>query len=144
MSKKLYVQPGCQKTVSQKRIRPASASTLTLTGKGTSAATVDGDGSTTMATKGWVESKLTGATLYQGTWDPDISLNSGYGNPDLSTGALQVNGYYYICSDDGIAEPNGTGTEPDTWHTGDWVIWNDDLGGSGLWQKIDNTTVIPK
>ena len=119
-----------------------SAVALTLSGKGTSAATVDGDGSTTMATKGWVESKLTGATLYQGTWDPDVSLNSGYGNPDLSTAALQVNGYYYICSADGTAEPNGTGTEPDSWHTGDWVIWNDDVGVSGEWQKIDNTTVL--
>ena len=77
-----------------------------------------------MATKGWVESKLTGATLYQGTWDPS---GGGYGSPDLSTAALQVNGYYYICSADGTAEPNGTGTEPDTWHTGDWVIWNDDV-----------------
>ncbi len=115
-----------------------AAATLTLTGKGTSAATVDGDGSTTMATKGWVESKLTGATLYQGTWDPS---GGGYGSPDLSTGSLQVNGYYYICSADGTAEPNGTGTEPDTWHTGDWVIWNDDVG-SGEWQKIDNTTVL--
>ena len=115
-----------------------SAVALTLTGKGTSAATVDGDGSTTMATKGWVESKLTGATLYQGTWDPS---GGGYGSPDLSTAALQVNGYYYICSADGTAEPNGTGTEPDTWHTGDWVIWNDDVG-SGEWQKIDNTTVL--
>ena len=115
-----------------------AAATLTLTGKGTSAATVDGDGSTTMATKGWVESKLTGATLYQGTWDPS---GGGYGSPDLSTAALQVNGYYYICSADGTAEPNGTGTEPDTWHTGDWVIWNDDVG-SGEWQKIDNTTVL--
>ena len=111
---------------------------LTLSGKGTSAATVDGDGSTTMATKGWVESKLTGATLYQGTWDPS---GGGYGSPDLSAAALQVNGYYYICSADGTAEPNGTGTEPDTWHTGDWVIWNDDVG-SGEWQKIDNTTVL--
>jgi hypothetical protein len=117
------------------------ATTLTLTGKGTSAATVDGDGSTTLTTKGYVDSLITGATLYQGTWDPDKSLNSGYGNPNLSSASLQVNGYYYICSADGIAEPNGTGTEPDSWHTGDWVIWNDDVG-SGEWQKIDNTTVL--
>ena len=94
------------------------------------------------ATKGYVNTQITGATIYQGVWDPDVSLNSGYGNPDLSTVALQVNGYYYICSADGIAEPNGTGTEPDTWHTGDWVIWNDDVGVSGEWQKIDNTTVL--
>ncbi len=107
--------------------------------KATSAATVDGDGSTTMVTKGWVESKLTGATLYQGTWDPSSGT---YGSPDLSTASLQVNGYYYICSANGSATPNGAGTEPDSWHTGDWVIWNDDLGASGQWQKIDNTTVL--
>ena len=64
-----------------------------------------------------------------------------YGAPDLSL-ETQVSGYYYICSEAGIATPNGAGTEPNTWSVGDWVIWNDDLGASGQWQKIDNTSVI--
>jgi len=88
-----------------------------------------------------VDSLITGATIYRGTWDPDVSLNSGYGNPDLS-GVTQTSGYYYICSADGAATPNGTGNEPDSWNTGDWVIWNDDVGASGEWQKIDNSSVL--
>ena len=83
-----------------------------------------------------------GDTVALSFTNTEPTSGGGYGSPDLSAAALQVNGYYYICSADGTAEPNGTGTEPDTWHTGDWVIWNDDLGGSGLWQKIDNTTVL--
>ena len=83
--------------------------------------------SSTLTTKGYVDSLITGATIYRGTWDPDVSLNSGYGNPDLS-GVTQTSGYYYICSADGAATPNGTGNEPDSWNTGDWVIWNDDIG----------------
>ena len=65
---------------------------------------------------------------------------AGYGSPDLS-GVTQTSGYYYICSAAGTAEPNGTGTEPDTWDTGDWVIYND-VSGTGQWQKIDNSSVL--
>ena len=100
-----------------------------------------GDASSTLTTKGYVDSLITGATIYRGTWDPDVSLNSGYGNPDLS-GVTQTSGYYYICSADGAATPNGATTEPNTWSTGDWVIWNDDIGASGEWQKIDNSSVL--
>ena len=32
-------------------------------------------------------------------------------------------------------------TEPDSWNTGDWVIWND-VSGTGEWQKIDNSSVL--
>ena len=97
-------------------------------------------------TKQYVDGLITGATIYRGTWDPDVSLNSGYGNPDLS-GVTQTSGYYYICSADGAATPNGTGCEPDSWNVGDWVIWNDDVvdcagTGTGAWQKIDNSSVI--
>ena len=88
-----------------------------------------------------MQSVITGATIYRGTWDPDVSLNSGYGSPDLS-GVTQTSGYYYICSADGAATPNGATTEPNTWNTGDWVIWNDDIGTSGEWQKIDNSSVL--
>ena len=104
-------------------------------------ATSTGDPSSTLTTKGYVDSLITGATIYRGTWDPDASLNSGYGNPNLNT-VTQTSGYYYICSADGAATPNGTATEPNTWNTGDWVIWNDDIGASGEWQKIDNSSVL--
>ena len=112
-----------------------------ITGKGTSSATITSDGSSTLTTKGYVDSLITGATIYRGTWDPDVSLNSGYGNPNLNT-VTKTSGYYYICDADGTATPNGATTEPNTWNTGDWVIWNDDIGTSGEWQKIDNSSVL--
>ena len=118
-----------------------SAGNLTAAGQGFSAATSSGDGSSTLTTKGYVDSLITGATIYRGTWDPDVSLNSGYGNPNLNT-VTQTSGYYYICSADGAATPNGATTEPNSWNTGDWVIWNDDIGASGEWQKIDNSSVL--
>ena len=103
------------------------------------------DSDTALATqqsiKAYVDSSITGSTTYRGTWDPDVSLNSGYGNPNLNTVTKQ-DGYYYICSDNGSATPNGSGTEPNSWHTGDWVVYNSDLGSSGEWQKIDNTSVL--
>jgi hypothetical protein len=96
------------------------------------------DANSTLATKKYVDDLITGATLYRGAWDPS---GGGYGSPDLS-GVTQTSGYYYICSAAGTAEPNGTGTEPDSWSTGDWVIWNDDIGTAGEWQKIDNSSVL--
>ena len=102
-----------------------------------SAATSSGDVSSTLTTKGYVDSLITGATIYRGAWDPS---GGGYGSPDLS-GVTQTSGYYYICSAAGTAEPNGTGTEPDTWAVGDWVIYND-VSGTGQWQKIDNSSVL--
>ena len=100
-------------------------------------ATSSGDGSSTLTTKGYVDGLITGATIYRGAWDPS---GGGYGSPDLST-VTQTSGYYYICSAAGTAEPNGTGTEPDTWAVGDWVIYND-VSGTGQWQKIDNSSVL--
>ena len=114
-----------------------AARDATLSGQGFSAATSSGDGSSTLTTKGYVDSLITGATIYRGAWDPS---GGGYGSPDLS-GVTQTSGYYYICSAAGTAEPNGTGTEPDTWETGDWVIYND-VSGTGQWQKIDNSSVL--
>jgi len=127
-------------------VRDIDARNLTLSGKGTSAATITSDGSSTLTTKGYVDSLITGATIYRGTWDPDVTLNSGYGNPNLNT-VTKTSGYYYICDADGTATPNGTGCEPDSWSVGDWVIWNDDIvdcagTGTGGWQKIDNSSVL--
>ena len=117
--------------------RDIAARDATLSGQGFSAATSSGDASSTLTTKGYVDGLITGATIYRGAWDPS---GGGYGSPDLS-GVTQTSGYYYICSAAGTAEPNGTGTEPDTWETGDWVIYND-VSGTGQWQKIDNSSVL--
>jgi len=109
----------------------------TFATKAFSAATSSGDASSTLTTKGYVDGLITGATIYRGAWDPS---NGGYGSPALN-GVTQTSGYYYICSAAGAAEPNGTGTEPDTWAVGDWVIYND-VSGTGQWQKIDNSSVL--
>ena len=181
----------------------------TFTAQAFSAATSSGDASSTLTTKGYVDSLITGATIYRGTWQAGISATSTgttsssttltvsaaildaagntpvlvgavvtgagitgtvkvssvtsstvyvldtaidatatayifspiYGAPDLS-GVTQTSGYYYICSEAGSATPNGAGTEPNTWGVGDWVIWNDDVGASGEWQKVDNSSVL--
>ena len=103
------------------------------------------DSNTALATqqsiKAYVDTSITGSTSFRGTWDPDAGLNGGYGNPNLNTVTKQ-DGYYYICSDNGSATPNGSGTTPNSWHTGDWVVYNSNLGSSGEWQKIDNSSVI--
>ena len=103
------------------------------------------DSNTALATqqsiKAYVDTSITGSTSFRGTWDPDAGLNGGYGNPNLNTVTKQ-DGYYYICSDNGSATPNGAGTTPNSWHTGDWVVYNSNLGSSGEWQKIDNSSVI--
>jgi hypothetical protein len=105
------------------------------------------DSATALATqqsiKAYVDNSISGGANYLGVWDPDDSLNNGYGNPSLQASTRSdTSGDYFICSADGSAHPNGGTTEPDSWHTGDWVVWNEDLGSSGLWQKIDNTTVL--
>ena len=110
-------------------------------GKITGLLTAQITGDLDAANKKYVDDSITGGASYLGTWDPDVSLNSGFGNPSLSGGAADT-GDYYVCSADGTATPNGATTEPNTWNTGDWVIWNEDLGTGGLWQKIDNTTVL--
>ena len=131
------------RTFSTTRLTIASDGDATFTEQAFSSATSSGDASSTLTTKGYVDSLITGATIYRGAWDPS---GGGYGSPDLS-GVTQTSGYYYICSAAGTAEPNGTGCEPDSWETGDWVIWNDDIvdcagTGTGGWQKIDNSSVL--
>ena len=110
-------------------------------GKASSAQTDSNDTSSTLTTKSYIDGLITGATIYKGTWNASASDNSGYGTPDLDT-VTKVSGFYYICSADGSAYPNGAGNEPNTWSVGDWVIWNDSFGTSGEWQKIDNSSVL--
>ena len=66
----------------------------TFTTQAFSAATSSGDASSTLTTKGYVDGLITASTSYRGTWDPDVSLNSGYGNPNLSS-VTQTDGYYW-------------------------------------------------
>ena len=80
------------------------------------------DGNGVLTTKSYVDGLVTGVTRYMGLWD--ASSGTG-GNPDLTASTYKVPGYYFIVSVAGDAEPNGAGTEPDTWHVGDWVIWSD-------------------
>ena len=134
---KFEIQSYNQSGVFGGSITISKTSDLTTSSQVFSAATSSGDASSTLTTKGYVDGLITGATIYRGAWDPS---GGGYGSPDLS-GVTQTSGYYYICSADGTAEPNGTGTEPDTWAVGDWVIYND-VSGTGQWQKIDNSSVL--
>ena len=134
---KFEIQSYNQSGVFGGSITISKTSDLTTSSQVFSAATSSGDASSTLTTKGYVDGLITGATIYRGAWDPS---GGGYGSPDLS-GVTQTSGYYYICSAAGTAEPNGTGTEPDTWAVGDWVIYND-VSGTGQWQKIDNSSVL--
>ena len=115
----------------------------TFAGKAYGVTPIATDLDTMLATKKYVDDSITGGANYLGVWDPDDSLNNGYGNPSLqASGRTDDSGDYFICSADGTAHPNGGTSEPDSWHVGDWVIWNEDLGTGGLWQKLDNTTVL--
>ena len=115
----------------------ATDSVATFSGKVKSAQTASSDGNDVLATKGYVDGLVTGVTRYMGLWD--ASDGTG-GSPDLTASTYKVPGYYFIVSVAGDAEPNGAGTEPDTWHVGDWVIWSDQA--TDAWQKIDNTSVL--
>jgi hypothetical protein len=109
----------------------------TFLGKASSAQTASSDGNSVLTTKSYVDGLVTGVTRYMGLWD--ASSGTG-GSPDLTASTYKVPGYYFIVSVAGDAEPNGAGTEPDTWHVGDWVIWSDQA--TDAWQKIDNTSVL--
>ena len=115
----------------------ATASVATFSGKVKSAQTANSDGNDVLTTKSYVDGLVTGVTRYMGLWD--ASSGTG-GSPDLTASTYKVPGYYFIVSVAGDAEPNGAGTEPDTWHVGDWVIWSDQA--TDAWQKIDNTSVL--
>ena len=115
----------------------ATASVATFGGKARSQQTASGDDATTLTTKSYVDGLVTGVTRYMGLWD--ASSGTG-GNPDLTASTYKVPGYYFIVSVAGSATPNGAGTEPNTWHVGDWVIWSDQA--TDAWQKIDNTSVL--
>ncbi|GAF98955.1 unnamed protein product, partial [marine sediment metagenome] len=82
-------------------------------------------------------SAVTGVLVYQGVWD---ASGTGGGSPDLTAGDRKVPGYYWIVNVDGQAAPNGTGTTPNEWATGDWCVFSDQ--DTDAWQKIDNTNIL--
>ena len=143
----IYLRPnGIGQSSGQLHI--ATSGLATFSGQVASAATSASDGNTILTTKGYVDGLITGATLYQDPWDARTSAEGGSGaggNPDLTTGSdgtsPKINGYYFIVSNAGSATPNGPNTTPNSWHVGDWVIWNDH-SGSAEWQKIDNSSVL--
>ena len=121
---------------------------VTLSGKGTSVATVASDGGTTLTTKSYVDGLVTGVPVYKGTWDARTQAEGGLagdgGNINLRLAANKVLGNYYIVETAGSATPNGANTEPSSWNVGDWCIFSDITSGAGtdLWQRIDNSSVI--
>ena len=121
----------------------ATDSVATFSGKVKSAQTASSDGNDVLTTKSYVDGLVTGVTRYMGLWDARTSAEGGSGaggDPDLTASTYKVPGYYFIVSHEGTATPNGAGTEPNTWHVGDWVIWSDQA--TDAWQKIDNTSVL--
>ena len=78
---------------------------------------------------------------YEGTWDPGTSATAG-GTPDLRLAGAKVNGHFYICSAAGSGTPNGDGTTPNSWLTGDWVIYVANGSATDGWQKLDQTNEV--
>ena len=83
----------------------------------------------------------TSGLAYEGTWDPGNSATSG-GTPDLRQASAKVNGHFYICSADGVGTPNGDGTTPNSWKTGDWVIYVANGSATDEWQKLDQSNEV--
>ena len=79
--------------------------------KATSGATITGDGSTTLTTKGYVDGLVTGAATLSrilGMLEPPLKVVVVHGgSPDLTTGSdgtsPKTNGYYFIVSYEGTA-----------------------------------------
>ena len=98
-------------------------------------------GSSVLATGAQIQSAIniatTGTLKFISEWS---AAGTAGGSPDLQAVGTHTPGNYYIVSVAGSAVPNGTGTTPDEWAVGDWVI-RADLA-TDTWQKIDNTQVV--
>ena len=74
------------------------------------------------------DNALTNGLTYMGTW------NANTNTPTLVS-SVGVSGEYYIVSESGITNLNGT----TSWSVGDWAIF---IGGSTyVWQKVNNHSV---
>lgn len=98
---------------------------------------------TILAALAKLQGQITSTTglAYEGTWDPGTSATGG-GTPDLRLADAKVNGHFYICSAAGSGTPNGDGTTPNSWLTGDWVIYVANGSATDSWQKLDQTNEV--
>tara|TARA_R110001632_G_scaffold8705_1_gene34663 strand:- start:27 stop:3818 length:3792 start_codon:yes stop_codon:yes gene_type:complete len=78
---------------------------------------------------------------YEGAWTPGTDATAG-GTPDLRLSGAKVNGAFYICDADGTGTPNGDGTTPNSWKTGDWVIYVANGSATDEWQKLDQSNEV--
>ena len=78
---------------------------------------------------------------YEGAWTPGTDATAG-GTPDLRLAGAKVNGAFYICDADGTGTPNGNGTTPNSWKTGDWVIYVANGSATDEWQKLDQSNEV--
>ena len=84
----------------------------------------------------------TSGLTYTGTWDATNNITAPQGNSLVSS--VGTNGEFYIVTVSGNTQLNGqpvTPTTPPYWNVGDWVVFVEN-GGAGVWQKIDNTSVL--
>jgi hypothetical protein len=84
----------------------------------------------------------TSGLTYTGTWDATNNITAPQGNSLVSS--VGTNGEFYIVTVAGNTQLNGqpvTPTTPPYWNVGDWVVFVEN-GGAGVWQKIDNTSVL--
>lgn len=72
------------------------------------------------------QSGVTGALVYQGTWDASTN------NPTLASG-VGTKGYYYVVSVAGSTNLDGI----TDWQVSDWAVFN-----GTAWQKVDNSEVV--
>ena len=71
--------------------------------------------------------------IFKGVWD---ASGTGGGSPDL-TSITPVDGWLYIVSVAGSAEPNGVGTTPNSWNIGDWCVYS---STASAWELVPSST----
>jgi hypothetical protein len=84
----------------------------------------------------------TSGLTYTGTWDAANNITAPQGTSLVSS--IGTNGEFYIVTVAGNTQLNGqpvTPTTPPYWNVGDWVVFVEN-GAAGVWQKIDNTSVL--
>jgi hypothetical protein len=107
--------------------KTATVDSLSITNKGTSAATTGSDGSTTLTTKGYVEGLLTGQLVYAGGYDA---------SQDPPSGASVLQGYTYVVT------TAGSGAGGTYWSTplaiGDLIIaLQDNPTAEANWTEVN-------
>jgi hypothetical protein len=91
-----------------------------------------GTGTTYLKGDGTWEAIPTGL-IFKGTWD---ASGTGGGSPDL-TSITPADGWLYIVSVAGSAEPNGVGTTPNSWNIGDWCVYS---STASAWELVPSST----